>query len=219
MLKFVFEEQDYQKEAIQSVVSLFSGMARDVEDYIHHTGIIGNAITLSGEDLQKNLGVVQGTLMEKKQIDEKTDIDSQGMDFTIEMETGTGKTYVYIRTILELARTYGWRKYIIVVPSLPIKEGVLKTFQMTREHFRALPDVPMYNEREYDSKKLQILKDFARSDGVEILILTMGAINKDLNTINKYIDSFSEYVDSGKPVDMIAETRPIVILDEPQNME
>jgi type III restriction enzyme len=77
----------------------------------------------------------------------------------------------------------------------------------------------MYNEREYDSKKLQVLKDFSRSDGVEILIITMGAINKDLNTINKYIDSFSEYVDSGKPVDMIASTRPIVILDEPQNME
>lgn len=90
---------------------------------------------------------------------------------------------------------------------------------MTREHFRSLPDVPTYNEREYDSKKLQILKDFARSDGVEILIITTGAINKDLNTINKYIDSFSEYVDSGKPVDMIAEARPVVILDEPQNME
>lgn len=219
MLKFVFEEQDYQKEAIQSVVSLFSGMARDIEDYTHHTGIIGNALTLSMEDFQKNLSAIQDTLIEKKQIENKTDIESQGMDFTIEMETGTGKTYVYIRTILELARTYGWRKYIIVVPSLPIKEGVLKTFQMTREHFRSLPDVPMYNEREYDSKKLQILKDFARSDGVEILIITMGAINKDLNTINKYIDSFSEYVDSGKPVDMIAKTRPIVILDEPQNME
>ena len=219
MLKFVFEEQDYQKEAIESVVSLFSGMARDTQDYTHHTGIIGNRLTLSPEDLAKNLEQIQDTLIEKNQIDEKSDIDSQGMNFTIEMETGTGKTYVYIRTILELASTYGWRKYIIVVPSLPIKEWVLKTFQMTREHFRSLPDIAMYNEREYDSKKLQLLKDFARSDGVEILIITMGAINKDLNTINKYIDSFSEYVDSGKPVDMIAETRPIVILDEPQNME
>lgn len=122
MLKFVFEEQDYQKEAIQSVVSLFSGAARDEMDYTHHTGIIGNSLTLTPEELQENLGEIQDILIQKKQIEKKTDMESEGTDFTIEMETGTGKTYVYIRTILELARTYGWRKYIIVVPSLPIKE-------------------------------------------------------------------------------------------------
>jgi len=219
MLKFVFEEQDYQKEAVNAVTGLFMSEPRDDADYSSHTGIIGNRLLSSGADIQKSLDMIQSSLIQSSKISEKTTIESQGMDFTVEMETGTGKTYVYIRTILELARLYGWRKYIIVVPSLPIKEGVLKTFQMTREHFRTLPDLVSYNEREYDSKKLQILKDFARSDGVEILIMTMWAINKDLNTINKYIDSFSELVPSGKPIDMIAETRPILILDEPQNME
>jgi type III restriction enzyme len=112
----------YQKEAIQSVISLFSGMPLDTQDYTHHTGMIGNTLALSSEEIQESLDSLQESLIEKKQIDERSDVDSQGMSFTIEMETGTGKTYVYIRTILELARTYGWKKYIIVVPSLPIKE-------------------------------------------------------------------------------------------------
>lgn len=219
MLKFVFEDQDYQKEAIDAVAGVFSSVPRDTMDYTHHTGIISNNLLSSMEDIQASLSTLQTSLVKTKKITQKTKIENEGMNFTIEMETGTGKTYVYIRTILELARLYGWKKYIIVVPSLPIKEGVLNTFRVTREHFRSLPDMPAYSEHEYDSKKLQILKDFARSDGVEILIMTMGAINKDLNTVNKYIDSFSELIPSWKPIDMIAETHPILILDEPQNME
>jgi len=150
MLKFVFEEQDYQKEAVNAVTGLFMSEPRDDADYSSHTGIIGNRLLSSGADIQKSLDMIQSSLIQSSKISEKTTIESQGMDFTVEMETGTGKTYVYIRTILELARLYGWRKYIIVVPSLPIKEGVLKTFQMTREHFRTLPDLVSYNEREYD---------------------------------------------------------------------
>lgn len=126
-----------------------------------------NFDALDPETIQGNL---EGIQTEKKLT--KTPLSREGWHFSIEMETGTGKTYVYIRTILELAKTYGWKKYIIIVPSVAIREGVIKTFQMTREHFLSLPDTPPYSWREYDSSKPQILKDFSKSDGVEILIMT-----------------------------------------------
>lgn len=217
MVKFVFEDQDFQKDAINSVVSLFSGTPRKTNEFQMQNnsyGVLPNFDALDPETIQGNL---EGIQAEKKLT--KTPLSREGWHFSIEMETGTGKTYVYIRTILELANTYGWKKYIIVVPSVAIREGVMKTFEMTREHFATFPDIERYTVHEYDSKKLQDLKDFARSDGLQILVMTTGAINKDLNTINKYIDSFSEFTESGKPVDLIAQIRPILILDEPQNME
>lgn len=217
MVKFVFEDQDFQKDAINSVVSLFSGTPRKTNEFQMQNnsyGVLPNFDALDPETIQGNL---EGIQTEKKLT--KTPLSREGWHFSIEMETGTGKTYVYIRTILELANTYGWKKYIIVVPSVAIREGVMKTFEMTREHFATFPDIERYTVHEYDSKKLQDLKDFARSDGLQILVMTTGAINKDLNTINKYIDSFSEFTESGKPVDLIAQIRPILILDEPQNME
>jgi type III restriction enzyme len=217
MVKFVFEDQDFQKDAINSVVSLFSGTPRKTNEFQMQNnsyGVLPNFDALDPETIQGNL---EGIQTEKKLT--KTPLSREGWHFSIEMETGTGKTYVYIRTILELANTYGWKKYIIVVPSVAIREGIMKTFEMTREHFATFPDIERYTVHEYDSKKLQDLKDFARSDGLQILVMTTGAINKDLNTINKYIDSFSEFTESGKPVDLIAQIRPILILDEPQNME
>lgn len=217
MVKFVFEDQEFQKDAINSVVSLFSGTPRKTNEFQMQNnsyGVLPNFDALDPETIQGNL---EGIQAEKKLT--KTPLSREGWHFSIEMETGTGKTYVYIRTILELANTYGWKKYIIVVPSVAIREGVMKTFEMTREHFATFPDIERYTVHEYDSKKLQDLKDFARSDGLQILVMTTGAINKDLNTINKYIDSFSEFTESGKPVDLIAQIRPILILDEPQNME
>lgn len=217
MLKFVFEDQEFQKEAIDSVVSLFAGTPQKNYDFqMQNTsyGILSNFDALDEEMIQENMKAIQ---TDKKLT--QTALSSEGWHFSIEMETGTGKTYVYIRTILELAKTYGWKKYIIVVPSVAIREGVMKTFQMTREHFATLPDIERYTVHEYDSKKLQDLKDFARSDGLQILVMTTGAINKELNKINKYIDGFSDLIDSWKPVDLIAQVRPILILDEPQKME
>lgn len=216
MVKFVFEDQEFQKDAINSVVSLFAWTPRKQNEFQmlnNSYGVLPNFDALDPETIQGNL---EGIQTEKKLT--RTALSREGWHFSIEMETGTGKTYVYIRTILELANTYGWKKYIIVVPSVAIREGVMKTFEMTREHFATFPDIERYTVYEYDSKKLQDLKDFARSDGLQILVMTTGAINKDLNTINKYIDSFSEFVESGKPVDLIAQTRPILILDEPQSM-
>ena len=217
MVKFVFEDQEFQKEAINAVVSLFSGTPRKQNEFQMQNasyGVVSNFDALDIESIQETLTQIQ---KDKKLA--KTRLSTEGWHFSIEMETGTGKTYVYIRTILELAKTYGWKKYIIIVPSVAIREGVMKTFEMTRKHFATFPDIERYTVHEYDSKKLQDLKDFARSDGLQVLVMTTGAINKDLNTINKYIDSFSEFTESGKPVDLIAEIRPILILDEPQNME
>lgn len=194
MLKFVFEDQEFQKEAIDSVVSLFAGTPQKNYDFqMQNTsyGILSNFDALDEETIQENMKAIQ---TDKKLT--QTALSSEGWHFSIEMETGTGKTYVYIRTILELAKTYGWKKYIIVVPSVAIREGVMKTFQMTREHFATLPDIERYTVHEYDSKKLQDLKDFARSDGLQILVMTTGAINKELNKINKYIDGFSDLIDS-----------------------
>jgi type III restriction enzyme len=217
MVKFVFEDQEFQKDAINSVVSVFAWTPRKQNEFQmlnNSYGVLPNFDALDPETIQGNL---EGIQTEKNLT--KTPLSREGWHFSIEMETGTGKTYVYIRTILELAKHLRLEKIYYSVPSVAIREGVMKTFEMTREHFATFPDIERYTVHEYDSKKLQDLKDFARSDGLQILVMTTGAINKDLNTINKYIDSFSEFTESGKPVDLIAQIRPILILDEPQNME
>ena len=137
------------------------------------------------------------------------------MNFSVEMETGTGKTYVYLRTIYELNRLYGFRKFVIVVPSIAIREGVLKNLQITYEHFQSLYERASMSFEAYDSKKVSNLRNFALSNAIQVLTLNIDAFAKDENIINKPNDKLS-----GKsPVEFIQATNPIVIVDEPQNME
>jgi type III restriction enzyme len=137
-------------------------------------------------------------------------------DFTVEMETGTGKTYVYVRSIFELNKRYGFTKFVIVVPSVAIKEGVYKTLQITQDHFRSLYAGVPFDFFLYDSSKLGQVRNFATSQNIQVMVITVGAINKqDVN--NLYKDS--EKTGGEKPIDLIRSTCPIVIVDEPQSVD
>ena len=132
------------------------------------------------------------------------------------METGTGKTYVYLRTIFELNKRYGFTKFVIVVPSVAIKEGVYKSLQLTDDHFRALYAGVPFEYFLYDSAKLGQVRNFATSPQIQIMVVTVGAINKkDVN--NLYKDS--EKTGGERPIDIIKATRPILIVDEPQSVD
>ena len=134
---------------------------------------------------------------------------------SVEMETGTGKTYVFIRSALELARHHGLRKFVIVVPSVAIREGVLKTLQVTREHLGALyPELP-YAFFEYDRARPSGLDRFVRSAAVQLMVVTIDAFNKDRNVMRRPSDRFAGQA----PIDLVRATRPVLILDEPHNLQ
>lgn len=209
---------DYQVQAVRSVVDLFNGQGMNRGDLIStDTALftVQNSLSLPDAHILENLGTIQ---QDNKLIqDDELLKEPFGFpNFTVEMETGTGKTYVYIRTALELYRTYGWRKFIIIVPSIAIKEGVTKTFEVTREHFANLFGNIPYKWYAYDSKRLSDVRNFAYSNSVEFMIVTMQSFNvreKDKRIIYNYRDGFPE-----KPIDLIRSTRPILIMDEPQKM-
>lgn len=171
---------------------------------------VGNRLTLLDDELLKNLNDIQL----------RNGLPPSGSlasgDFTVEMETGTGKTYVYLRTIFELNKRYGFTKFVIVVPSVAIKEGVYKSLQITEEHFKALYAGVPFDYFLYDSGKLGQVRNFATSPQIQIMVVTVGAINKkDVN--NLYKDS--EKTGGEKPIDLIKATSPIVIVDEPQSVD
>ena len=171
---------------------------------------IGNRLTLLDDEILENLRAIQL----RNGLPPSDHLDSG--DFTVEMETGTGKTYVYSRTIFELNKRYGFTKFVIVVPSIAIKEGVYKSLQITEEHFRALYSGAPFDYFLYDSAKLGQVRNFATSPQIQIMVVTVGAINKkDVN--NLYKDS--EKTGGEKPIDLIKATRPIVIVDEPQTVD
>jgi type III restriction enzyme len=171
---------------------------------------IGNRLSLLDDELLANLRDVQL----RNGLKPADELESG--NFTVEMETGTGKTYVYLRTILELNRRFGFTKFVIVVPSVAIKEGVYKTLQITEDHFRSLYANTPFEYFLYDSAKLGQVRNFATSPSVQIMVVTVGAINKkDVN--NLYKDS--EKTGGEKPIDLIRATRPIVIVDEPQSVD
>ena len=171
---------------------------------------IGNRLHLLDDEILANLGDIQL----RNGLRPSASLASG--DFTVEMETGTGKTYVYLRTIFELNRRYGFTKFVIVVPSVAIKEGVYKTLQITEEHFRTLYANVPFDYFLYDSAKLGQVRNFATSPHIQIMVVTVGAINKkDVN--NLYKDS--EKTGGEKPIDLIRSTRPILIVDEPQSVD
>lgn len=202
-MKITFEKNlAYQTDAVKSVVELFEGN----KDGVDNSGVVvKNALTLSNLELKSNLERIQHAI---------GGVTTHSLkDFSIEMETGTGKTYTYIKTILELNSIYRFTKFIIIVPSVAIREGVLKTLSITKEHFKELYPTVNYTYFEYDSKLLVKVKDFGRSTTLQIMVMTLDSFNKDGNVLNNVQDSFG-----GRPIDVIAQTQPIVILDEPQNM-
>ena len=171
---------------------------------------IGNRLTLLDDELPENLHAIQ--LLNG--LPPSASLASG--DFTLEMETGTGKTYVYLRTVFELNKRYGFNKFVIVVPSVAIKEGVYKSLQIMEEHFRSLYANVPFEYFLYDSSKLGQVRNFATSANIQVMVVTVSAINKkDVN--NLYKDS--EKTGGEKSIDLIKATRPIIIVDEPQSVD
>lgn len=209
-MELKFEELAYQTDAVNAVVRLFEGQRRESFS-LHDAGIelfVGNKLDLNWAQIGENLNNVQKTFGQPE-----TEIGQHSLNFSVEMETGTGKTYVYLRTIFELNRQYGWTKFVIVVPSVAIREGVLQTLRATKNHFAELFNKPVMNFSEYDSKRLGALRNFAVNDGIEIMVINIQSFEKDGNVINQVNES------GDAPIELIRQTRPIVIVDEPQNME
>ena len=221
---------DYQQAAIASVVDLFDGQQRKtnvftVAPQLAMTRLdetpqgIGNRLELSPDDVLENLKKVQmrNGLAPSENI-------GTGLDFDIEMETGTGKTYVYLRSLLELHQSYGFTKFIIVVPNLAIKEGVWKSIEITRDHFANLYDHLPYDAFVYDSAKLNEVRSFATSDTVQIMVINIDAFRRsftDPAAENKanIIHRANDRLNGRKPIELIAGTNPIVIIDEPQSVD
>lgn len=253
-MKLHFEaDLAYQSAAIEAVADLFHGQeicrteftvtvraARNYSDMAAAQGAlegmqateqggIGNRLTLLDTEIEDNLRAVQL----RNGLPPTTKLSP---DFTVEMETGTGKTYVYLKTAFELNRRFGFTKFVIVVPSVAIKEGVNKTLQITREHFETLyPSAKGYEFFQYDSGKLGQVRNFATSPNVQIMVITVGAINKfgdEQEAAAEEADEVlrreksknvmyraSEKTGGEKPIDLVRATRPIVIVDEPQSVD
>lgn len=208
MLKLKFNPNlDYQIEAINSVVKVFEGQVKKEKKSFF--GIIANELNLDKETLLNNIKQIQ-----KENNLPLTDNFSFPLNITVEMETGTGKTYVYLRTIFELNKQYGFSKFIIVAPSIAIKEGIIKTLEITKDHFKEIFNNINYEYYEYDSSKLITVRMFAQAHHLQIMIMTKDSFNKDLNIIHNIHDRMGD-----KPINLIQKTNPILILDEPQKME
>ena len=224
-MKFHFEpDLDFQQAAIAAVCDLFRGQEVCRSEFTVAHGLdeagtpgleendlgVGNRLMLADDGILANLKEVQL----RNGLPPAPGLDSR--DFTVEMETGTGKTYVYLRTIFELNQRYGFTKFAIVVPSVAIKEGVNKSLEMMGDHFRALYAGVPFDHFIYDSAKLGQVRNFATSPQIQIMVMTVGAINKrDINTI--YQDN--EKTGGEAPIDLVRATNPIVIVDEPQSVE
>jgi len=245
-MKLQFDaNQDYQIDAIRAVVELFEGqpdasqtaVTRDDELSslkLTQTGIANHRVIDDTQWLknlqavQKENGIEASAVLETMTLDDGTPAGTFP-NFTVEMETGTGKTYVYLRTIHELAKTYGFKKFVIVVPSVAIREGVLKSLQITREHFQTLYDYERTEFMVYDSAKVNQLRNFALSDAIQILVINIDAFAKDSTEANGGVGAsrkkskgnvINQVRETGvAPIEFIQATQPIVILDEPQNLE
>nr|WP_255528726.1 DEAD/DEAH box helicase family protein [Roseomonas sp. KE0001] len=186
---------------------------------------MGNQLSLPDDELLKNVHRIQ----EANGIEKIAEL--AGREFSVEMETGTGKTYVYLRTIFELNKTYGFKKFIIVVPSVAIREGVLKSIDIMKEHFQTLYDKAPFDHFVYDSKRLGKVRQFAASNQIQIMVINIQSFQKDvadkdlaemtedelkkLNVINRENDRMS----GRRPIEFIQAANPIVIVDEPQSVD
>ena len=237
-MKLKFIEQKYQTDAVNSIVNIFEGCQEkeslftvDISKDKRYSDLLeGEGVSYNiGHSNEKILSISEAQMLENiRNIQEANGIkkitDIQNRNFTVEMETGTGKTYVYTQTILELNKKYGFTKFIIVVPSIAIKEGVHKSLQITEDHFKLKYDNLVYNYFVYDSNKLNRIMQFATSSNVEIMIINIDAFRKSFDNPeaeNKanIIHRPSDKLSGNKPIDLIKSTRPIVIIDEPQSVD
>ena len=234
-MKLKFKHQKFQADAAKAVVDVFAGQPHLSSSYIMDKGYtpykqfeqqklvkedeeiygFGNhpiVPELSNSIILENLNKVQRATLLKP-----SDSLIDGYNLTVEMETGTGKTYTYIKTMFELYRNYGWTKFIIVVPSIAIREGVYKTFQITQDHF-----AEEYGKKIkffiYNSLRLNELEQFASDGDLHVMIINSQAFNargKDARRISNKLEDFKYR----RPIDVIAKTNPILIIDEPQSVE
>ena len=235
-MKLKFVDQPYQTEAVNAICDIFEGcevkdslftidqstkyegtLIAEDETFLYSLGH-GNRLSIDDYRMLDNLQGIQSN----NNIQMSRDL--QNKNFTIEMETGTGKTYVYTKTILEMNKRYGFTKFIIVVPSIAIKEGVDSSFAATNEHFKEKYDNVTYNWFVYDSNHLDKIRDFATSTNIEIMIINIDAFRKSFTDPEKetkanLIHRESEKLSGNKPINLIASTNPIVIIDEPQSVD
>ena len=244
-MKFNFKIQQYQTDAVGAVVKVFDGQGfhdkvkfirdlgktnpddyrikigiTDEDDYADDTGYKNELVELSDEQLLHNIQTLQSQNNIKLSNSLVKDLGKCSLD--IEMETGTGKTYVYIKTMFELNKRYGWSKFIVVVPSIAIREGVKKSFEITTDHF-----MEHYGKKArffiYNSSNLNQLDNFSQSSGINVMIINTQAFASSLKEDGKskearIIYSKRDEFGSRRPIDVIKANRPIIILDEPQKM-
>ena len=235
-MKLKFKKQEYQINAVESVVDCFLGQPKssgiqyridpgrlesgvqEQKDFIDDSGFKNSEIVIPSAQLLENVHAVQrrqNLPMSEMLVDDKK--TGCNINIDVEMETGTGKTYCYIKTMFEMNKRYGWSKFIVVVPSIAIREGVDKSFEITAEHF-----LEEYGRRVrafiYNSKQLHNLESFSSDASINVMIINVQAFNargKDARRIYEELDDFQ----SRRPIDVIKSNHPIMILDEPQKME
>ena len=234
---------DYQRDAVQSVIGLFEEQPLAQEVYsvsveqqaggsqlamggssFSYIPAVANKLVLTEAQFLANLNKVQETnnlplqtALESTSFTlEENGLKRNVPHFSIEMETGTGKTYVYLRSIFELNKTYGFTKFIIVVPSVPIREGTTKSIEIMRDHFKELYDQVPFDAFVYDGKNPQQLRQFSGNNKIQIMVINIQAFEKEQNIINRNdLDRFY----GNRPIDYVQATNPIVIIDEPQSVE
>ncbi len=232
-MKLKFKKQQYQENAAQAVVKCFEGQPNgnrrniiDRRHYIANEGTVweeeidediisfGNKkLDLTSDEIRKNIRNVQ-----KQNNLDYTD-NAGTINYSIEMETGTGKTYTYIKTMYELNKAYGWSKFIVMTPSIAIREGVLKSFQITEDHFQEMYGKKLryfvYNSN--NSSNLSNINNFAEDNNIQVMIINYQAFNTRSKENRKIYEELDE-LQSRKPIDVIKSTNPILIVDEPQKM-
>ena len=227
--------QEHQLAAVDAVCDLFRGQEFMSSEFVAAMGKRGsyeegqvvevghaNSLRVSVRQLEENLHLVQ----EDNGLPRTSVLtDGRLRDFTVEMETGTGKTYVYIRTIYELNKRYGLTKFVIVVPSIAIREGVKKSFESTAKHFKGLYDNKPLEFFVYDSKDMGPVGNFATSSAIQVMIINIGAFNKELDAderkgVTNIFHRPSERLIGGRsPQELVSSCNPIVIIDEPQSVD
>lgn len=229
-MKLQFKNQKFQSDAAKAIVDIFTGQPYGTPSYLIDKGFQSGQLQMEVPDDftgWSNMKIVPGLndsiiLEQLNKVQRSAQIEpSKALEgrynFTVEMETGVGKTYTYIKTMYELNKHYGWTKFIVVVPSIAIREGVYKTFQVTQDHF-----AEEYGKKirffMYNSAQLTEIDRFASDNSINVMIINSQAFNatgKDARRIYMKLDEFR----SRKPIDIIAKTNPILVIDEPQSVE
>jgi type III restriction enzyme len=232
-LKLKFDAAlDYQRDAVAAVVDLFADLPLTSSEFSlasqSSSTLAFSELGVGNPTPSDSVAFEDATLANLRAIQERNDIAMgealDGMHFSAEMETGTGKTYVYLRTIFELNKRYGFTKFVVVVPNVAIREGVLASIDLLRDHMRGLYDNVPFDASVYDSKHLGRVRQFATANTIQLLVMNIQAFQKDVeeyadptkaNIINRAQDRMS----GRRPIEFIQATRPVVVIDEPQNME